>query len=429
MSLFVLAFLLMMVPAQTEASGDSEFVVTFEKEEIDQEALEELKELEVEVNTQIPQIGVIAVEADEKDFLEKASQIDGIEHVTREVFWEPPEIEKETFDQEEASEESSLYEVFQWDIKRVTQNEKAWDITRGDDSVTVGVIDTGIDADHPDLKENLEFATVHYEDAEEEDAYVDPNGHGTHVAGSIAADGEVKGVGPDLGLASFRVMNDEGVIPSVATADAIATAADKGVDVVNISLGALRDITDEESRELYHMTRRVVEYADDQGMIMAVSAGNDSRDLRKPMGEFDDEIDFDETGPLFDVYSYFPDTIAVSASDIQDNLASYSNYGQARVDLGAPGGDFNPEDPEDPTTLCLSTYPGEGYAWMAGTSMASPKAAAVAGLIISENPGLSHDEVITQLKETAETIDHPSDSRRNFGHGLVNSYEALKDLE
>jgi hypothetical protein len=251
----------------------------------------------------------------------------------------------------------------------------AWDVTTGSAPVTVGVIDTGVDLSHPDLAGNIwinpgENCPGCQNDGIDNDGngYVDDwrgwnfvtntnnptddNGHGTHVAGIVAAAGNngtgVAGVdwGARIMPLKFLDANGEGT-----TANAIAAliyATNMGARVTNNSYGG-----DTYSQAMAD----AIAYADAHGSLFVTAAGNSGADL--------------DAAPSYPASYRLPNVLTVAATDNQDGLAAFSNVGARSVDLGAPGVDV------------YSTWPGGGYRYESGTSMAAPFAAGGAALVES----------------------------------------------
>ena len=198
---------------------------------------------------------------------------------------------------------------------------EAWDLTTGESSVKVAVVDTGIAYDHPDLGPNV---VAGYDFVDEDSDPRDENGHGTHVAGTIGARGNngigVAGVTWNVALLPVRVLDETGSGTSAGVADGFAYAAAHGAKVVNASLGgsgeseAMKDAIDIAPQTLF-----------------VVAAGNDSKD--------------NDSVPTYPCNYDAANLICVDATDETDSLAEFSNYGASSVDLAAPG------------TEILSTWP------------------------------------------------------------------------
>ena len=246
----------------------------------------------------------------------------------------------------------------------------AWDETLGSSDVTVAVVDQGVKYDHPDLEGNV--AADSGKDFVDGDADPSPDSlseeiHGTHVAGIAAADVDngtgVTGIGNST-VISGRALSEDGRGSTSDIADGIQWAADQGADVINLSLGGGG----------YTQTmKNAVSYATGQGSLVVAAAGNDGTEgVSYPAG--------------------YSESLAVSALDPDESLASYSQYGDA-VELAAPG------------TNVLSTWsePGIPYDSISGTSMATPVVAGTAGLALAKWD-LTNAELRDHLKNTAVDV-------------------------
>ncbi|MEH7442057.1 S8 family serine peptidase [Bacillus sp. JJ1122] len=355
-------------------------------------------------------------------------------------------------DPEEPEEtEPFLYETLQWDIKRVTNNGKSFETEKGNHNVVIGIIDTGVDVDHPDLKANLlggrnfvpsyDGGILQSDQTETGDPLDinDRNGHGSHVAGSIAGKGLILGVAPEIGFKAYRVFGAEGGASTATVSEAIVGAADDQVDVISMSLGGYSVLgktlwKDPSSGKIYNlgnevadfqMYKRAVKYAVSKGVTIVAAAGNDGLDItnRKEVTEFLNQ-EYGPDGYVFigagvETPGTIPGVITVSATGPQDQIASYSNYGEGTIDVTAPGGDYGRYPKGDwYLDMNLSSDNQGGYIFMAGTSMATPKVSAVAGLLIAQNGKMSPSELSTMLKKRSEDIGKVSEDRF-FGAGMV----------
>ncbi|GAE36216.1 S8 family serine peptidase [Halalkalibacter akibai] len=390
------------------AAEKTDYIVTFSSQSIPQSLVTEMEGLGAEIIQTVPQIGVVSVSSANPEFKAWAESQSGIAAITEDVEIRSPETEYEfAYRLDEGlrvdTSGADLYEEYQWDIKRVTNNGASWEINAGNHDVVVAIIDSGVDTTHPDLQKNLIYAksfvpgTAHNSFS---------GNHGTHVAGTIAANGRVMGVGPELGIASYRVSNWTSILAG------ITAAADDGVDVANLSLGTYSFMNDEQQRTLHLTAARAVRYAQSKDMFIVGANGNNAIDLGKKMHTVPGE-GAQWPGPLHDTFSDIPWVVSVSSSTINDELAYYSNYGN--VDLAGPGGDTE--------ARTLSTVEG-GYGYMIGTSMAAPKVAAAIGLVKAQNPDMKPAQIRALLQQTADG--GKGQSRQHFGHGIVNVYTALQ---
>jgi subtilisin family serine protease len=270
----------------------------------------------------------------------------------------------------------------------------AWDVATGGD-VTVAIIDTGIDADHPDLRANIWHNPNEVQNGLDDDGNAmiddingvdyangdtDPSddaGHGSHVAGIVGAEGDngvgVAGVSWRVRLMALKFLDGNGEGNTADAANAIDYAVDHGARVVNASWGGPAF-----SQTLYEAVQR----AADRGVVFVAAAGNEGNDS--------------DASPDFPAAFDLPNVISVAASDRNDQLLPYSNYGHGSVDIAAPGDDI------------YSTVPPEvdpsGYANFSGTSMASPSVAGAAALYLSHAPGSSSDQVRAALLQSVDQL-------------------------
>jgi len=281
-------------------------------------------------------------------------------------------------------------EVLPWGIERVNAND-VWGTTTTD-PVKVAILDTGIDLSHPDLKANIKGQ---YNAISPWQSVKDGNGHGTHVAGIIAAIDNtvgVIGVAPKADLYAVKVLNNNGSGYLSDIIEGLDWAIAKGIKVVNMSLGTVSDI------QSFH---DAIVRAYNAGIVLVAAAGN-------------------AYGGAVNYPAAYSEVIAVSATDSNNNLASFSSVGP-QVDIAAPGASI------------YSTYKNSSYATMSGTSMASPHTAGVAALLLSvpskcdadASGSCSPAEVQARLETTAHDLD-ASGKDFQYGSGLVDAYAALQ---
>lgn len=267
-----------------------------------------------------------------------------------------------------------------WGVERV-RAPRAWKGSRGR-GVRVAVIDTGVDGAHPDLKGAVRGG-VNF--VKPDAPPVDDNGHGTHVAGIIAArDNQigVVGVAPEVDVYALKAFDGRGAGAISGIISALEWCIQNDVQVVNMSFGGNRN----------RALSRALDAAQEAGLVLVAAAGNNGRP---------DSVDFPASHPA---------VIAVTALNADDTLAAFSSRGP-EVDLAAPG------------ARILSTYAGQGYRELSGTSMAAPHVTGVAALLLARRPRLSGGEVLEHLKKTATQL--PALGPDEQGAGLVNAAAAL----
>jgi len=225
----------------------------------------------------------------------------------------------------------------------------------------------------------------------------DDNGHGTHVSGTIAAEGNngigITGVNWDAQIMGIKFLDAGGFGSYFDAIQAVEYSTMMGVSVTNNSWRGYGF-----SQGLYD----AIAAAGEQGQLFVAAAGNESNDNDNP--------DFRAYPASFDL----DNIIAVAATDDNDQLAWFSNFGTTSVDLGAPGVDI------------LSTIPGNNYAFFSGTSMATPHVVGVAGLLLAEDPGLSAEEVKKLILETTDPL--PSLEGKTVSGGRLNAFNALSEV-
>lgn len=282
----------------------------------------------------------------------------------------------------------------EWDLQSV-EADKAWSFVNQVRQVKVAVIDTGVDYTHPALKGKIDTSNG-YNFVNNSTDTMDDNGHGTHLSGIITTNTTVSSSSTTTGLLGIvgnldvkiipvKVLDSSGSGDSDIIAKGIKWAADKGADVINLSLGMKGTIPEIDS---------AIQYATDKGTLVVVAAGNDN-------------VDCSNYSPASNSNVY-----TVSALSKNDRKASYSNYG-TKVEVSAPGDNI------------LSTVPNGKYAYMSGTSMAAPIVSAVAAMIKAENPNLTPSEIKQILDQSAKDL---GTTGRDiyYGFGKVNAYNAVK---
>lgn len=251
----------------------------------------------------------------------------------------------------------------------------AWGKTKGK-GVVVTVLDTGIDSNHPDLKNRVkkvkDFSGSPF-------GATDKQGHGTHTAGTVAAEGDLPGVAPQADLIIGKVLGDDGSGGVDAIAAGIDWAVENGADVITMSLGGAS--TDS-------FIPPALKRAIAAGVIVVCAAGND--------------------GPGENTIGYpggYPESIAVAACDVNRNIASFSSRGK-NVFCAAPGVNIR------------STYPGGQYATMSGTSMACPHVAGLAALWVSSHSDVAKKDRPAKFRADLKAACNFQDQTTARGWGL-----------
>ena len=292
---------------------------------------------------------------------------------------------------------------------------QAWNLTTGSPTVTVGVLDSGIDPNHEDLKANLNTSLGQNYTDDGLAAWTDPVGHGTHVAGIIGAVGNngkgIAGVCWNVKLVSLRVFkrtyDENGNIKGTGkmdwVVDAVKYAINHQIPIINYSgSGNSQNKTLRDAISNY------------PGLLVC-SAGNgkdhDNNDKTPNI-----PVDMDTDSLKFYPACYPNDNIiSVANTTSSDQLDSTSNYGATTVDLGAPGSNI------------YSTIPGGSYDYKSGTSMASPQVAGVAALIQAYNPNMDALQIKQVILNSVDPVS--ALSGKCVSGGRLNAYKALQKTQ
>jgi subtilisin family serine protease len=329
--------------------------------------------------------------------------------------------------------------------------DQAHQVTDGSPDVLVGILDSGVDSAHPDLAPNFDAAdSVSCIGAGRPDttpANWEPttSGHGTHVAGTVAAARNgvgIVGVAPAVRIASVKVVNDDGFIYPEYAICGFIWAAEHHMDVTNNSYFIdpwfywCGDQPDQAAG--LEAVRRAVAFSERRGVVSAAAAGNENFDLANKVTDAGSPDDQPPGGIVTrtinngckDIPTELPDVATVASIDRTTDKSSFSSFGLGVIDVAAPGRGI------------LSTFPttfpnSTGYALMSGTSMASPHVAGVLALLKSTHPGASPAQLIALLRAQAD--DHacptavPVDVRCTgttadnafFGEGVADALDAV----
>jgi len=294
---------------------------------------------------------------------------------------------------------------------------RAWAVTKGSDQVVVAVLDSGVDYTHPDLANNIwsrpPIITAYRDDDLTPDGPVDDvhgfnlvkdngdpmddNGHGTHCAGIIGAEGGngigIAGVNWNVKIMPLKFMDAEGTGTTKDAIEAINYVIDRKRAGVNVRIISASWGSTAKSRALEDVIRKAYE----EGILFVAAAGNSSSDN-------------DET-PHYPSSYNLGNVISVAALNRRDELASFSNYGAKSVHIAAPGEEI------------LSTWLKNGFEEKKGTSMATPFVAGVAALVLAQNPKISIDDLRALLLKSVDQI--PSLKGKVSSGGRINAAKAV----
>ena len=328
----------------------------------------------------------------------------------------------------------------QWYLDRILAD-TAFCISTGDTSVVIGIVDTGVQLDHPDLAANIWHNSgemgldslgrdKRFNGIDDDgDGYVDDwqgwdfggadfnnpigdndpspkstlNGHGTHVAGVASAvtnnSRGISGIGYNCRIMAIKTTSDNDTRPDgpyiVFGFDGIVFAADHGAKIINCSWGGAGASQFEQD---------VINYATQEGSLVVAAAGNGA-----------------SSEPNYP--SSYDNVLSVAATSLNDKKSTYSNYGST-IDVSAPGG----EAVNSPTISIYSTDYPSTYGIEAGTSFSSPLTAGLAALVATKFPGYSPVQIGEQVRVTADSIDAPNPFYiKQLGKGRINALRALTE--
>lgn len=273
---------------------------------------------------------------------------------------------------------------------------EAWSVTRGA-GVTVAVVDTGVDLTHPEFQGRL---VPGYNATNRAGDGRDDHGHGTHVAGIVAASANngagIVGIAPEAKVMPIKVLAADGSGSDAEVADGIVWAVDHGADVVNMSLGGPG-----ESKVLGD----AVAYALQKGVPVIAAMGNDGSD--------------EKSYP-----AAYPGVLAVGATDAKDQAADFSQWGDW-ISVSAPGVQILSTLPTYKVNLNDYGF-SQNYAVLDGTSMATPAVAGLAALIKARYASLSPSQLKARIEAATDKVPGVTGYDPHFGFGRVNALRSLR---
>ncbi|MEU0878746.1 S8 family serine peptidase [Lentzea sp. NPDC005914] len=383
-------------------------------------------------------IGVIVAHSTATDFATRMRTVAGVQKVgatrTSDV---PAAAANPAIPDAPAQATPSADEPVRSDMSQIGAD-KAWAINPGSPNVTVGILDTGVDDQHDDIKPNFDAANsascAYGKLDTRAGAWRDVDKHGTHVAGTVAAakNGHgVVGVAPGVKIASVRVAEPgaEKFFFAENTICAFVFAGDHGFAVTNNSyysdpwLFNCPDNADQDA--ILEGIKRAVAYADGKGVLNVAAAGNENYNLANKTRDTTSPNDSTPvqrniTNSCLSMPTEAPGVVIVSSIGSTNRKSAFSNYGTDKINVAAPG------------EAVVSTVPGGKYAPLDGTSMASPHVTGVAALLKSANPTATPAQLrqllATQADDLActDTRCSGTTAKNNFfGEGRVDALEAV----
>ncbi len=346
-----------------------------------------------------------------------------------------PDIERVELNDEHIDEDEPFFSEYQWDMLAIDAPE-AWNAGYTGAGVRVAVLDTGVDVLHPDLTPNLNTAlSVSF--VPHEPFVDDLDGHGTNIAGIVAAADNaigVVGVAPNAEIVAIKVLDGAGSGSFSWMIEGILYAVAIDADVANMSLGAYVSqdgyvrtssgdvyVGTNEIAGFVNLLKKTLDYAEQQGVFLVASAGNDAHEGTGARGWMHVPSDVScaavtsATGPIG-----WADDHGVDL----DRFAFYSDSG-SQIDLAAPGGNADFDLPLWFFDLVLNCTNDQWYAWFGGTGQAAPHVAGVAALIIERNGGpMKPSDVLRELRQSADDLGAPGPDPY-YGYGRINAAGAV----
>jgi len=336
-----------------------------------------------------------------------------------------PSLENKNFSVKSTVEPNDSFYGLQWNLPDIGVD-KAWAITTGSSNITVAVIDSGVDPNHPDLSDNLLPLIDVWNDSGNDDIYEiggkqinyggkDGNGHGTHVTGIIGAminnSLGVSGIAGNVKILPIKATNYMGDTSASIIAKSILKAVDNKVNVINLSIGGPKSETTQALVD-------AVNLAINKNIVFVSASGNESDR---------------ENNKIADVAipAAYQNVITVAANTKYDKVGNYSNGGE-EVEVTAPGGGAKTYEGDKiySTWPTYITYEGfrtgirGPYAWLSGTSMSSAHVAGIAALLLTSEPNLTVQQVRIRILSTVTDIEDAGFDTKT-GYGKVNAYKAL----
>ncbi|MFE2514690.1 S8 family serine peptidase [Streptomyces mirabilis] len=335
-------------------------------------------------------------------------------------------------------------EADQWDLRAIGAD-KAAKTNPGSKSVTVAVIDVGVDDTHPDIAPNFSPSqSANCVGGKPDTTYgawrpVDADHyHGTHVAGEIAAARNgigVAGVAPGVKVSGITVAEPDAsqLFYPESVVCAFVFAADHGVEITNNSYYVdpwlYNCLDDPDQRAIVDAVNRAQLYAQKKGTLNVAAAGNSNDDLDSnalvDASSPDDSTAVTRTvdpHKCFDVPTQLPGVVTVASTGVTGAKSYFSSYGKGVIDVAAPGGDkYQIPDTPSKNGRILSTMPNNQYGFLQGTSMATPHVAGVAALLKSTYPWASPAQLQALLKAEADNPGCPTAPYDGDGDGAVDA--------
>jgi len=278
--------------------------------------------------------------------------------------------------------------ALQWFLTKINAP-SAWNDTTGSSRITIAIVDTGVDLNHPDLNDKI---VPGWDFSNDDFVPQDDHGHGTHVAGIAAAETDntqgVAGVSWGARIMPIKVLDEHGDGFYSDVARGVRYACNHGAQIINLSLGGSNSSS---------ILKEALEYAQEMGCLIVAAAGNSAQNR-------------------VDCPARYPEAMAVAATDQSDQRAYFSDYGP-EIEVAAPGVDIY-------STLWASPN-NHTYGYKLGTSMSTPQVAGLAALIWSMCPQLTNAEVRSVIQDTAKDLGATGWDPK-YGYGRIDARKAVR---
>lgn len=280
---------------------------------------------------------------------------------------------------------------------------RAWDITQGDENTVIAIVDTGIDLNHPDLKDKIVSTGFSALKGEEGKPALDDNGHGTHCAGIAAGISNngigIAGMAPKNKILPVRVLGGQGSGSLFSIAKGIEWAGTHGAKVISMSLGGPSSMMD-------LVVERAVQKALKNDAVVVSAMGNSGKDEKM-------------------VPACIKGVIAVGATDENDKKASFSTWGD-HISVSAPGVQILSTTPTYDVFLTTQYGISKNYAKLSGTSMACPAVSGIVGLLRSKFPNLTNTQVKEKIERSVDDLGEQGFDKL-YGYGRINAFKAVSN--
>ncbi len=448
------------VPSQSVSQAPVQYVLDFGSSALSATLAQQVAAAGGTLTSALDPIGLAMVTSDDPSFRARALKINGVRAVAADpvVQWSTPRAASEPIElsaaslgdvtQQAAIGAGETFRSIEWSLDAISAPQ-AWATGQMGAGARVAVIDGGIHATHIDIAPALDLVhSKSFVDGKAFDTDAGTFWHGTHVAGIIAARANnvgTVGIAPKSTIIGVKALHNgsgsfTSIIRSIYYAATPTAEGGAGANIINMSIGAAFNRSEEGAAVLANALDKATSYADKRGVTVIAAAGNEA-------------TDFNHSSNLYFVPAMSSHVLSIAAtspvgfalgSKNFDVPTTYTNFGQSGISFAAPGGDtalpgsalcsYKRQPSGSSSQLCwvldMVIAPCRGasnsaYCWASGTSMASPAAAGVAALIIGKRGAISPTQVEAALRASSDDLGKPGQDAY-FGHGRVNALRAVQ---